>query len=141
MRLGLPRANPPLRDPRANARVEHVERQRALAEHLIVERTHVEAVAQLVLGVRTERADLELAALVRERLAGPYDVAVVLRLDLRSRLRAVGREVRDRLLARPAHLVDARVEHEADRAPHLVGELAEPGVRVAIQPEVGAEAL
>src|SRR3989475_11145549 len=77
---------------------------------------------------------------VGERLAGIHDVAVHLDDDVLLRLGGVVLEEVDRLLARPPHRVEPGVEHETDRAPHLVGELAELGVRVLIHAELGPEA-
>src|ERR1700694_2908065 len=37
--------------------------------------------------------------------------------------------------------MDSRVDNQADRPPHLVGELPELGVRILFQPELGAETL
>ena len=67
-----------------------------------------------------KRQDRQLAELVGERLAGPADVAIDLRLDLVLGERGVAREIIDRLLARPALVMDAGVDDEPCRAPHLV---------------------
>ena len=37
--------------------------------------------------------------------------------------------------------MDSRVDHEPDRAPHLVSELSELRVRIPVESELGAEAL
>src|SRR4029079_10012781 len=99
--------------------VEDVERQRSLAQELVMKGADVEAGTQLALGARTHCTHRELAALVRQRLPRPHDVAIDFARDVLLRLRAVGFEVLDRLLPRPPELVDAGVEHETDGTPHL----------------------
>ncbi len=106
-----------------------------------MELADVELVAELLLGVRSQLLDLELTGLVRERLTRRGDVAVDLDDDVVLRLRRVGGEVVDRLLPRHALRVDAGVDDEPDRAPHLVRELAELRVRVLVEADARTEAL
>src|SRR5690348_11750439 len=73
----------------------------------------------------TQAKDRQLAQLVGERLSGPADVAVDLGLDLVLGQRCMAREVIDRLLPRPALLVDSGVDDKARRPPHVVAQLAE----------------
>src|SRR5438045_9528794 len=51
------------RDPRPHTRIEYVEWQGALTQHLIVERAEVELRAQLPLPIGAQRRDLELRTL------------------------------------------------------------------------------
>ena len=74
------------RDPRVHALVEHRQRHRARAEHDRVERLEVELRAERAPRPRARSSqDLELADLVRERLAGPADVAIDLVRDVDRR--------------------------------------------------------
>ena len=74
-----------------------------------------------------------------QRLAGPGDVAVDLGRDLvlaQGRVRA--HEI-ERLLATPAHRVDAGVDHQPARAPGGIAQLAEALVGRAVNPHLVAE--
>src|SRR3982751_350255 len=103
----LPR--PPLRHPP----LQHPHRQRAGAEHLVVEGADVEPVAELLLRLLAQAEDRELADLVGEGLAGPGDVAVGLALDPGvGGARVVAEELHD-LLARPVLVVDPPAPPEA----------------------------
>ncbi len=76
---------------------------------------------------------LELADLVGEGLAGPHDVAVDLVGDVVGCQRGVlGHEV-DRLPARPAERVHARVHDQATGAPGVEGEDADPVEIAAVE--------
>src|SRR5690348_10150182 len=94
------------RDPGPRVGLEHRQGQCTTAEDLVVEGAHVEAGAQCLLGFRAQRLDLELTDLVRQRLARPGDVTVHLVLDVLVALAGVLLEEVDRLLARPAELMD-----------------------------------
>src|SRR5437667_9317429 len=74
----------PRRDPHVDPLLEHVHRQRAGAEDLVVEGADVEAVAELAAGALAQLGNLDRADFVAEGLAGPDAVAVglVLHLDL-----------------------------------------------------------
>src|SRR5579884_3784708 len=106
--------------PCGDAALQDVQRERALLEDDLVEGADVEPAAQGALGPAAQLADLELADLVRQRLAGVGDVAVDLVGDVELRLRGVGEEIVDRALARPALRVDPGVDDQPDRSPHLV---------------------
>ena len=69
-------------DPRAYAGLYHVERQRPTEQEHIVKLPDIEPLAELLLGFPPQRAEPQLADLVRERLAGPGDIAFELRLDV-----------------------------------------------------------
>src|SRR5262245_55776928 len=56
------------RDPAVDLLLEHVERHRAVAQHLVVERGELELRAQRLLGLLAQLDDLELADLVGQRL-------------------------------------------------------------------------
>ena len=60
-------------------------------------------------------------------------------LDVGFTERGVGTDVVDRLLARPALGVHARVHHQPHGAPHLRRQRAEPAVAIGVQPEIAAE--
>src|SRR6266446_5793168 len=119
-------------DPRVHLTLENVERYGALAEDDIVKLTNVEARAQLTLAVGAQLADFELTHLVTKRLARPHDVAIDFDDDVLIGLGGVGAEEVEGLIARPAHRVQARVNHEPDRTPHLVSELTELRVRIFV---------
>ena len=119
----------------------------------------VERGAHPALGLLADPEQLQLAGLVGERLAGQRDVAVDLVGDGARRERGVGEHVVDRLLAGPAHRVDAGVDDEPRRPPgverqhpepvevagveaHLVGQplgVQAPALEVGRRPEVAAE--
>ena len=120
---------------------EHVERDRAAAEHHVVERADVEPVAQLVRRFAAQLLDLQFADLVRQRLARVADVAVDFIDDVEFGLCRVRLEVIDRLLPRPVLVMQAGVDDEPHGAPHLVGQLAELVVGILVEPHLFAEAL
>ena len=99
------------------------------------------SVAELGRRLAAQLLDLQLADLVRQRLARPGDVAVDLVDDVELGLRRVRLEVVDRLLPRPVLVVHAGVDDEPHGAPHLVGELAELVVGVLVEAHLLAEAL
>ena len=102
-------------------------------QHDVVEVAHVESRPHLLLRLLPQLGELQLTDFVGQRLAGPRDVAI----DLRERLRRhVGLEVRTRAFPRPAHRVHAGVHDQSHGAELLVGQLAEPAGRIAID---GAE--
>src|SRR5687767_13870685 len=89
------------RHPRPHFSLEHPQRERTAAEHRIMKRPQVELVAEPGRGVRAQLLELELADLVRERLARPNDVAVHLDLDVVLGPGRVVTEEVDRLLSGP----------------------------------------
>ena len=96
---------------------------------------------ELLLGFPAMAADLDFAQLVRERLPRPRDVAFDLGRDLVLGQRRTRAQILHRLLARPAELVDARVDDETARAPHLVRQPPEVLVRRFVDAHHGAEPL
>ena len=106
-----------------------------------MELSHVEPVAEFARGVGSQLLELQLADLVRERLARHVDVAVDLHDDVVLGLAGVLFEVVDGLLARPPFRVHARIDDQAHGAPHLVRQLSELRVRVLVEPELGTERL
>ena len=82
--------------------LEHLQRQRAGIEHLLVELADVEFRAERGLGFVAQAADGQLAELVGERLAGDGDVALDLGSRVGLRFARVGQEIVDRPIARPA---------------------------------------
>src|SRR5690606_2637014 len=91
-----------LLDPRTHFRFQHIQRDRAVAQHRVVEGADVEAGAEFAFGALAQGADAELADLVAQRLRGPADVAVHLGLDIRLGQRTVVAHEGDRSLLRPA---------------------------------------
>src|SRR5206468_11472952 len=71
-----------LRDPGLHLLVEHRKRERTVPEHDVVELLDVEAAAEALLRLVAEPQDLELPALVGQRLGGPGQVAIHLVLDV-----------------------------------------------------------
>ena len=67
-------------------------------------------------------ADFQLAQFVRERLTGPADIPVYLRLDIRGGQSAVVGHEGDGLLLAPTLGMNAGVDHQAARPPHFVGQ-------------------
>src|SRR5438105_9597534 len=112
------------------------ERQRAVAEKLVVERAEIETVAEGRLTVAAGGFDFALADLVGQSLAWPDNVAIhfVHRLTLGQA--DVVEEELDRLLARPAQVVQSGVDDQAARTPGLVAKHAEARQLVGIQPEL-----
>ena len=74
------------RDPVVDAPFQHVQRQRAVGQHGVVEGAHVEARAQRRLRPRQQRDDAQLADLLGERLGRPGDHAVHLDLVVGRRI-------------------------------------------------------
>src|SRR5688572_6026772 len=130
-----------LRHVGADELVEGGEGNGAVGKDGVVERAEVEAIAELLLRVRPQLADLPLAHLVAEGLPRPRDVAVDLGRHLVQRERGVRGQVVDGLLPRPTHPVQTRVHDQAAGAPHLVGEAAEVAVGVGVEAGLEAEAL
>src|SRR5262249_40663827 len=58
-------------DPIAHQLLEDIERHRAVPQHHVVVLANIEARPELLLGLRAQLLNLELADLVRERLPGP----------------------------------------------------------------------
>src|SRR5688572_3051407 len=85
-----------LGDPGIDVALQHRQRQRARAEHHVVEGADVEALAELGGRARAQLLDLQLADLVGQRLARPGDVAVDLVDDVVLGLGRVGLEELDR---------------------------------------------
>ena len=75
-------------------------------------------------GPRAQLADLQLADLVGQRLAGVGDVAIDLGFDIGVGKRGIVVHEGDRLLLGPALGVDAGVDHQPGRAPHLIAQPA-----------------
>ena len=107
------------RDPRPHTRIEYVERQGALTQHLIVERADVELRAQLPLRIATQRFYLELSTLVRQCLRRHHDVAIDFLDYVLLRLGAVrlaaGRADEDALTGR---LHPAQMGHQPNDGAH-----------------------
>src|SRR5688572_28098855 len=100
---------------------------------------NVEARAQRALGLAAQRADADLANLVRERLAGPGDVALDLGDDVGASYRRVGPHVVDSLFARPALRVQPRIDHEPHGPPDLHHQRAKLAVWIVVQPELAPQ--
>src|SRR6185436_11729029 len=90
-------------DPAVHVLLEHAQRNGAAAEDDVVEVADVELRAERLLRAPAELANLQLAELVRQRLAGPRNVAIDLGLDLVERQGGARGHVVDGLLARPLH--------------------------------------
>src|SRR6266567_5436090 len=122
-----------LRDPFVSAGVEHIERQGAAVEHLVVELTEIEFGTQLVLSAIAQFAELELAEFVAASLCRPRDVAVRLRLECglihRSRL---AEEVDD-LIAAPSLGVNPGVDDQTHGAEQFGGKPSVVGDGILIK--------
>src|SRR5215831_12426465 len=116
--------------------VEEFERKRAIAQNHIVKFADIELWAEFLFGLLAELHDLELAHFVSESLRGPGDVAI----DFGQRnLRRVLLEKSNRLLACPAHGVNAGVDDQANGAEAFACETTKAIVGIAIQTELAAE--
>src|SRR5215472_9015977 len=115
-------------DPGGDALVENVEGQSTGVDDLIVKRANVEFVAEFFLCASAKFENFELADLVRQRLAGPCDVAIDFGLDAGLVDGRVIVEEVDHLLAGPVLRVHAGVDDEADGAPDVALEPAVVGV-------------
>src|SRR5215469_10916267 len=107
-------------DPRVDARVKHVERQRAAAQHFVMEAANVELPAQLFPGPLAQLKDLQLAELIAQGLRRPGHVAVSLALYLGLVNAGVVVEVIHHLLARPVLVMEAGIDHKADGAQQII---------------------
>src|SRR5579872_5930379 len=98
----------------------------------------IETGAQLLLGFRAQLANFELAHFVRESLPRPRDVAVYLGYGL---VRSMLFEIINRLLAGPAHGMNARVHYQTHGAEALTRELPEAAGGIAIDTHLQTERL
>jgi hypothetical protein len=97
-------------EPGIHPLLQNVQRQSTGAQEFIVECTHVEAVAERTFRLRPQRLDLQLADLVGECLAGHDNITIDLVDDIVFGFGGIVLEEVDRLLTRPALVVDARVD-------------------------------
>src|SRR5262249_44900861 len=108
-----------LLEPRRDEAAEDRQTDRAGSEHGVVEALDVEPRTEGRLRGPAEAQDLELSALVRQRLAGPHDVAIDLVGDVVLAEGRVALQEVDRLAAGPAERVHARVHDEPPGAPRV----------------------
>src|SRR5262245_51399521 len=106
-----------------------------------MESSNVETRSQFLRRSCSQVLDLELAHLVGKRLPWPHYVTVYFDCDVVFGLRSILLHEIDRLLAAPAKSVHPGIYDEPASSPHLVSELAKPGVRIRIEPHLGSEAL
>src|SRR5215469_2434975 len=105
-----------LRDPLIGTRLQHVQRERAAIQHLIVELAQIELWPQLFLGALPQLAEFQLTEFVAESLGGPGDVAVRFGLDRRLvDSSGLAHEFYD-LVSSPSLGVDPGIDHQAYRA-------------------------
>src|SRR5688500_6413864 len=126
-------------NPASHILLENHERNRAAAEHHVMEPADVELRSERLLGFRPQRADLHLSGLVSKRLTRPCYVTVNFVRDVDQSQRAVRGQIVDRLLARPPLPVYARVDHEPARAPHVERKASELAVWILVEPSLFAE--
>src|SRR5690625_2303312 len=139
--LGSGRGGLALGDEGADLLFQHRQRDRAQAQDGMVEGRQVEVVAQFRLGFATQLPDLQLAQLVAQGLGGPGDVAVDLGGDLVLGQGGVVAQEGQRLVAAPAQVMDAGVDHQAGGAPHFVGQAAEVLIRRLVDAHLLAQLL
>ena len=130
-----------LRDPRVDPLIEHVERQCARIDHLVVKRANVELVAQRLLGAVAQFQDFQLADFVGQRLAGYRDVAIHFRLDLGFRDGRVIVEEVHHLLAGPVSCVNPGIDHQPDGAFLVSFQPPVVRVRVLVESDIFPEPL
>ena len=117
-------------------RLEHVEGQRPIAQHGVVEVANVKPGAECLLGFPSQPLNLELAELVGERLTRPCDVTI----DFGERLlRHVLREILAGTITRPSHGVDSRIDDEPHAAKLLAGKLTESRRGIAVYAQICPE--
>jgi hypothetical protein len=122
-------------------RVEDRQWQGPFPEDFIVKRPDIELRAQPLLGERAQLADLELADLITQRLAGSRHIPLDLRDLLFGSPTLLLGAVAQSLLATPALGVQAGVHDESHRAVHVAQKHAKILVGVGIQAEFPADAL
>src|SRR5436309_12186316 len=101
----------------------------------------IEARTELALGIGPQFADFELTDLVSQRLCGPDDVTINFHGDVLIRLGGIGAEEVNGLIARPSHRMQARIDDQPYRAPHLIREPAKLRVRILVKAHFLAERL
>src|SRR6266508_5150005 len=107
-----------------------------------MERAKVEIfTAGAVLQVTPHTFNLTLADFVGQRLAGPDDVPIDFVNSLALAEPDVVEEELDRLLARPAQVMDAGVDDKSTASPRLIAEHAEARPRIGIEAQLVGESL
>ena len=106
-----------------------------------MERAQIELAPELARRFRAELLELQGSDLVGQRLARRHDVTVDLVAHVERRLGIVLQEVIDGLLPIPLHRVHPGIDHQPDRPPHLVRQLPELRVRIAVEPHVVSQRL
>ena len=101
-----------------------------------MEFAQIKLAAERQAGSGAEFFDPQFAYLIRQRLAGPGNVAIDLVGDVERVLGRVRHEKVDGPLPVPTHRVHARIDHQAHRPPHLVSELPEFRIRVVVKSHV-----
>src|SRR5690606_8424488 len=135
------RGAPPLfGNPGIHILLQHIERQGAIAEHHVMERPDIEAVAQLLARPLPQLHYSGHADLVGRSLAGQDDIALHLADIVTLGNGGVLREILDRLFAGPALGVDPGIDHEAPGPPDLHGEAAEIRIGILVEAHILAEA-
>src|SRR5262249_52962181 len=104
--------------------------QASVAQNDIVKFADIEARAELFFRQPPHFQNLELAHLVRKRLAWPGNIAIDLGKRLRGRVQT---KVGDRLVAIPALRMNARVDHEPYRPEQFAAQLSEAAIRILIK--------
>src|SRR5437879_3327063 len=108
------------RNPRIDALLEHIHRQRSGIEHLVVKCFDIELRTQRRLRFVPQFEYLQLPHLVPQRLCRPRNIAVNLRLNIGLIERGVIVEVIHHLLSSPVLRMDACVHDQSYRPPHVV---------------------
>src|SRR5712672_956893 len=127
--------------PRSNILLQYIERNCPAAENDVMEFAYVKTRAQLIFGQCAQLANLELPDLIGQSLTGPGDITVYLIFDLEVALRRVCLEERECLLAIPMFVMDAGVDDETQRAPHVEGQLAKLVIRIAQHTQLVSQTL
>src|SRR5210317_1971820 len=106
-----------------------------------MERLDVEVFAEPEFTAFAQFQDFQLADFVSQRLARPGNVTVDFIDDVMFGFCRIAAEKVDRLVAAPTAKMNAGVDDQADRAPHVIGKLAESRIGILIQAQFGAETL
>src|SRR5271165_1989565 len=130
-----------LRDPQVDLLFQHVQRQRARIDYLIVELADIELAAELFLRPRLQFQYLQLTHFVRERLGRPRDISIGFGLNARLVNRRMVMEILHNLLTRPVLVVQSGIDDQPNRAQHLIFQAPKIAVRILIEPDFLPEPL
>src|SRR5215472_11289877 len=128
-------------DPTGDASVEHIQREGATGENLVMEGFEVELGPKLLFGAFAQLADLELAELIAAGLTRSGNVAVCLSLDRRFINRVGVAHIFDDPIAAPVHVVNTGVYNKAHGPEQFRADASVVGAGVLVEADLLAELL